>query len=131
MPENGAQNQVEQIPVRDIGEENQQVNINSPSTVNQLPVDKSTPLGSQASSPLTTSPNFSPSQLQRDNVRRSTRQQNTQYDPFAFDKGFENAAQKAKTEMDADLDQNGRKEVFQAPKIFEPRSYREAIKCLD
>lgn len=33
--------------------------------------------------------------------------------------------------MEKALDQNGRNEVFQAPNIFEPLSYDEALKCQD
>lgn len=33
--------------------------------------------------------------------------------------------------MEKALDQNGRKETFQAPKIFEPGSYNEALNCQD
>lgn len=35
------------------------------------------------------------------------------------------------TAMEKALDQNGRKEVFQAPRVFEPKSYAEALKCSD
>ena len=33
--------------------------------------------------------------------------------------------------MDADLDKHGRKENFQAPKIYQPLTYKEAIQCKD
>lgn len=95
------------------------------------------PMGSSSSSPLISlentpsPPPLSFTQSQTNNVRQSTWQRNTQYDPFAFDKGFGHTAKKAKAEMDADLDRNGWREVFQAPKVFEPRSYKKAMKCPD
>ena len=36
-----------------------------------------------------------------------------------------------KTDMEADLDWNKCKQVFQVPRIFEPRFYKEATKCAD
>ena len=63
-----------------------------------------------------------PSETQQ--PQRSTRTVKP-YDRYGFDKEKSHAA------MEKALDQHGRKEVFQAPKILEPRSYAEALKCLD
>ena len=59
-------------------------------------------------------------------VRRSTRERKP-YDQYGFDKG----RQAWKVQMDADLDKHGRKENFQAPKIYESLTYKEAIRCKD
>lgn len=61
-------------------------------------------------------------------TRRSTRTRKP-FDQYGFDKEYGHKAWKV--QRDRDLDTNGRKQVFQAPKIFEPRSYKEAMKCLD
>lgn len=59
-------------------------------------------------------------------VRRSTRERKP-YDQYGFDKG--QMAWKAK--MDLALHQHGCQDTFQAPKIHEPLSYKEAIRSKD
>lgn len=59
-------------------------------------------------------------------VRRSTRERKP-YDKYSFDK--EHTAWKV--QMNTALDKHGRKEIFQAPKTYEPLSYKDAIRCKD
>ena len=61
-------------------------------------------------------------------TRRSTRERKP-FDKYGFDKAHGHIARKA--DMDANLDQSGHKQVYQTPKLSEPRSYKEAIKCID
>ena len=132
MPDS-AQNQVNQKgnepehSVRETGE-NQQV-ITDPSPPTNQQAGESTSNNSQANT--NSAPNSAPTNSSiSQSTRRSTRERKA-FDKYGFDKAHGHTAQKAESEMNANLDRNSRKQVFQAPKIFEPHSYKEATKCAD
>lgn len=99
----------------------ERVGASQPTSVQEHPIsDNISPsFSSQAVNPEATESLHS---LQQ--PRRSTRAVKP-YDRYGFDKEKGHAA------MERALDKHGRKDLFQAPKVFEPKSYAEALKCSD